>query len=214
MSACFKLINDYDLECVGATAVKYHQQAVLVNRADVDEFFITANINLNRIYFNLLAGKRGFLYRSTENGSMVSAEFTKTTKKGITLYDHKVMLPVVGVDEAAISIIKQLDLSQYFAATHFRDNTIQIHGFNYGLKTDGYTYTPQGMGGAQISLVSRYPEYDPPYIYVPTLNTGATGWEADAIEDFDNLFADIPPIFNGDFNNDFNDDFFIGNTGS
>src|SRR5690606_1830493 len=113
------------------------------------------------------------------------------------LYDHKIEIAVVGVDENSKTMLKQLDFSDYFGALQFKDGTIEIFGFNYGLKTDPYNYTPQGIGGAVISLVSKYEEYDPPYVYA-----------GDSI-DFDNLFANIPSFLGGDFNNDFNNDFFI-----
>lgn len=207
MSLCAKILKGFDLECDGAVYKKYFQNIVLVNRADVNEFAITSNYVKNRIYFNLNEGKTGFLFRSTENGSSINAEFSKSLKDGIVYYDHKLDVPIIGINEESKTMLKQLDNADYFAAVHFKDGTIEIHGFNFGLKTDPYTYTPQGTGGAILPLVSKYSEYDPPYIYVPSLDPNATGYDPDAIEDFDNLFADIPPIFGGDFNDDFNDDF-------
>jgi hypothetical protein len=207
MSICAELLNGFDLECDGAIYKKYFQQIVLVNRADVNEFAITSTILKNRIYFNLLEGKTGYLFRNTENGSVINAEFSKSLKDGIVYYDHRLEVPVIGVNEDSKSILKQLDKADYFAAIHFKDGTIEIHGFNYGLKTEPYTYTPQGTGGAILSLVSKYSEYDPPYVYVPSLDPNATGYDANAVIDFNNLFTNINPIFGGDFNDDFNDDF-------
>lgn len=205
MSVCVDLMKGWDLECDGVTFKKYYQNIVLVNRADVDEFLINSTSTSNRITFNLKEDKTGFLFRSSENGNVINAEFSKSVKNGIVLYEHKLDLAVTGINEDSKTMLKQLDMSDYFGAVHFKDGTIEIHGFSYGLKTDPYTYTPQGLGGGILSLVSKYSEYDPPYIYnSPT-----------PIEDFDNLFADIPAIYGGDFNDDFNDDFFIEeNTGS
>ena len=208
MSICAEILKGFDLECVGAEFKKYYQQIVLVNKNDVDEFYINSSTSYNRIYFNLLAGKTGYLFRGSENGSSFTASFQKREDKGIVYYSHRLQLPIVGVNEASKTMLKQLDFSKYFAAIHFKDGTIEIHGFKNGLKTDGYTYEPQGMGGAMIPLISRYDEYDPPYTYYPGLGV-ATGWEEQAIEDFNNLFANIPAIYAGDFNDDFSDDFYI-----
>ncbi len=209
MSICAEILKGFDLECLGAEFKKYYQQIVLVNKKDVDEFYINSSTSFNRIYFNLLEGKTGFLFRSTENGASFTASFDKTERKGVVYYSHKLQVPIVGANEEAKTMLKQLDFSNYFAAIHFKDGTIEIHGFKNGLKTDGYTYEPQGMGGAMIPLVSRYDEYDPPYTYFPSLNDGSVDAGVLAITDFNNLFANIPAIYQGDFNSDYNSDFFI-----
>lgn len=207
MSVCLDLMKGFDLECDGAVYRKYYQNIVLVNRADVDQFYISTTATQHRIYFNLNSGKTGFLFRNTENGGVINADFSKTTDKGINYYEHKLSMPIVGVNEDSKTMLKQLDKADYFAAIHFKDGTVEIHGFNFGLKTQDYTYQPQGSGGAILDLVSKYREYDPPYVYVPSLDPDDTGYDPQAIIDFNNLFADIPPIYGGDFNDDFNDDF-------
>src|SRR5690606_18372771 len=159
MSICAEILKGIDLECLGNEFRKYYQNIVLVNKKDVKEFYINSSTSFNRIYFNLNEGKTGFLFRSSENGTSLTASFSKTERKGVVYYSHKLQVPVVGANEAAKTMLKQLDFSDYFAAIHFRDGTIEIHGFNYGLKTDGYTYEPQGQGGGIIPLVSRYEEY-------------------------------------------------------
>lgn len=200
MGVCVDLLKGWDLECDGAQYRKYFQQLVLVNRADVDEYLIDSTSTTNNIAFNLKDGKTGFLFRSSENGTVINAEFSKSVRKGIVYYDHKMELAITGVDEDSKTMLKQLDMSDYFGAIQFKDGTVEIHGFSYGLKTDSYNYTPQGLGGSIISLVSKYPEYDPPYVYLSD----------DPIEDFNCLFSCSTCIFGGDFNDDFNDDFLIG----
>lgn len=209
MSICLDLMKGFDLECDGAIYKKYFQSIVLINRADVDEFYINATEDKHRIYFNLKEGKTGYLFRSTENGSVINADFSKSTSKGINYYEHKLNLPIVGINENSKTMLKQLDKADYFAAIHFKDNTIEIYGFNFGLKTSSYTYQPQGSGGVTLDLVSKYKEYEPPYVYVPSLNPNDTGYDPQAVEDFNNLFVGIPSIYGGDFNNDFSDDFYI-----
>jgi hypothetical protein len=216
MSVCYKLLGGFDLECLGALRTKYYQHAVLVNKADVNQKVIYSSDTENRIYFNLFSGKTGFLFRSTENGGSISGEFSKSEDKGVVYYSHRVQIPLVGVTEDVKAKIKQLDMSNFFVALLYRDETVEIFGFNYGMRTDPYTYTPQGTGGAVLSLVSRFDEYDPPYVYLPsaiTTDPGVTP-KQQAVIDFDNLFANVPEIFCGDFNADFNDDFFIDCGGS
>lgn len=209
MSVCLDLMKGFDLECDGAVYKKYYQNIVLVNRADVDQFYISSTATQHRIYFNLNSGKTGYLFRSTENGGSINADFSKSTQKGINYYDHKLNIPVVGINENSKTLLKQLDKADYFAAIQFKDGTVEIYGFNFGLKTQNYSYQPQGSGGTTLDLVSKYKEYDPPYVYVPSLDYNDTGYDPQAEIDFNNLFADIPPIYGGDFNNDFNDDFYI-----
>jgi hypothetical protein len=84
MSVCYKLLGGFDLECLGALHTKYYQHAVLVNKADVNQKVIYSSDTENRIYFNLLSGKTGFLFRSTENGGSISGEFSKSEEKYIT----------------------------------------------------------------------------------------------------------------------------------
>jgi hypothetical protein len=197
MSVCIDLMKGFDLECEGAKFRKYFQNVVLINRRDVKDFSINSSSILNSILFNLSATKTGYLFRTSENGGIINADFSKSEKNGIVTYEHKIEIAVTGINENSKTMLKQLDMANFFGAIQFKDGTIEIHGFDYGLKTANYTYTPQGLGGAVISLVSKYSEYDPPYVY------------AGNDEDFDNLFADIPNFFGGDFNQDFSDDFFI-----
>src|SRR5690606_32113299 len=166
MSVCAEILKGFDLECDGVLYKKYYQNIILINRADLNEVVINSSFTNNNITFNLKEGKTGYLFRSTENGGIINAEFSKSTKKGINYYEHKLETPITGIDENAKTMLKQLDNSDYFGVVHFKDGTIEVHGFNYGLKTENYNYTPQGFGGAVLSLVSKYPEYDPPYVYV------------------------------------------------
>jgi len=197
MSVFIDLIKGFDLECEGANFRKYFQNVVLINRKDLKDYSINSSSTLNSILFNLLESKSGYLFRTTDNGGVINADFSKSEKNGIVTYEHKIEIAVTGVNENSKTMLKQLDMANYFGAIQFKDGTIEIHGFDYGLKTSNYTYTPQGLGGAIISLVSKYSEYDPPYVYA--------GNEAD----FNNLFLDIPVFLAGDFNQDFSDDFFI-----
>lgn len=208
MSNCAKLLKGFTLECDGVPFRKFYQKVVLVNKKDVEKSFVLSDMNNNRCWFKLLENKTGYAFISTELGGSLSAQFSKRNDKGIAMYQHQIQLPIVGVDEASKTMLKQLDASDYFAAIRFKDDTILIYGFNYGLKSTSYTYEPAGMGGSIIELTSKYDEYDPPYIYRPILDSSNNqGLIEQAIIDFDNLFSGTEDIFNGDFNDDFNDDF-------
>lgn len=201
MSVCAEILNGLNLACETGFVKKYYQQIVLINKVDVDDFVINSNVSENNINFFLKSQKTGFLFIGSEIGNSFSASFTKSEERGIVYYTSKLTLPVMGVDESSKSILKQLDFSRYFAAIQFKDGTVEIHGFPYGLKTEGYTYEPQPTGGGNITLVSRFPEYQPPFIYKCT----RLGCEN---KDFNNLFSNNTEIIRGDFNDDFNNDFY------
>lgn len=213
MSGCVKLLAGLDVACLEILK-KYYQSIVLVNKEDVKTVSINSTAERNRIAFNLKPERTGLLFRGNENASVLSASFSKKEKDGIPMYNHKIQIPVVGVAEAIKALLKQLDLSNCFAAIQFKSGEVEIYGFNYGLKTDSYDYQAQSsFGGAPINMSSRYDEYDPPYIYLPptlqdTQGNGNTS-EEQAIINFNNLFSTIPDVITGDFNDDFNNDFYI-----
>ena len=195
--ACRELLREQDLSCVDVYR-KYYQQIVLVNKKDVNEVVYNVDENNHSILFNLFDGTTGYRYRGNENSSLYSASFSKSVKKGQPLYSHSVSLPVVGVGTTTKLILKELDLSDYFAAIQFKSGTIEIYGFDNGLTTENYTFEAQnGLGGIGLTLTSKYEEEEPPYIYL--------GGEVN----FDNKFAGIGDLLGGDFNFDFSTDFYI-----
>lgn len=195
--ACKELLRGHDITCEFPYR-KYYQQLVLINKEDVNEVGYDVNDVNHAIVFNLNSGTKGFRYIGNENASLYSASFSKTTKKGQPLYNHKINLPIVGVSVETKLVLKELDLANYFAAIQFRDGTIEIYGFENGLKTDDYTYEAQnGLGGTGLTLSSRYDEEDIPYVYLG------------GVENYDNEFEGIGELFGGDFNDDFSNDFYI-----
>lgn len=209
---CALLTAGHDIACQSFFN-KYYQAIVLVNRKDVDETLVFNNDGRDtQISFNLKDGKTGYLFRSNENSGNLRASFSKSEDGDVPLYKHRVQLPIVGVSQETKRLLKELDLSDCFAAIRFKSGEIEIYGYNYGLKTSPYTYEPQGgIGGAVISLESRVEEYDPPYVYRGGANTRPTQEVLDqiTIDDFCNLFANIDPVRIGDFNDDYNNDYFI-----
>jgi len=113
-------------------------------------------------------------------------------------YSHVVNILLAGISEASKCILKQLDLSDYFAALQHHNGLVEIFGFEYGLTTSDYSYNIQsGNGGGVITLrsMSEALEDEPPFIY------------GGSQTDFDNDFLDVDFTILGDFNEDFNDDF-------
>lgn len=206
---CASLHKGFDATCLNELAKKYFQDIVLVNRKDVAEkqIFIT-NQNAetyecrNRVYFKLSEGKKGFHFKINEVSSSVFGTFEKTIVENLPQYSHAVNIVIYGVTEEIKCLLTQLDLSDYFAAGRYYDNTIEVFGFDYGLTTNNYVYDPHNMaGGCVIKLSTQNDalEDNPPYIY-----KNQNGTE---VADFENAFEDVTFELFGDFNDDFNDDF-------
>lgn len=206
MGVCEKLRSGLDMSC-GNYSKKYYQQAVLVNRSDVQNKLIllsTTDISDNytcrhRVLFDLLPDKNGFRFTLGENATSIYGTADKTILEGIPQYSHSVNIVILGVDEPTKCLLTQLDSADYFVALQFYDGTVEIFGFEYGMTTSDWIYDPQNTGGSVIKLTSLEDSLEDslPFVYYsdnPTL-------------DFDNNFADHEIDINGDFNNDFNDDF-------
>lgn len=203
--SCQKLRNDLLLDC--ATPLrKYYQKVVLVNRADINnKNILVASVGIDdeytcqhRVVFDLKEGKTGYMFSISENSESIFGEFDKTEVESVPQYAHSVSIVLLGISELVKCTMRQLDSGDYFAALKSQNGTIEIYGFEYGLTTAGYKYSPQSSaGGGVIRLISspEAPEDEPPFLY--------GGNPAD----FDNKFSDV--VYNpaGDFNDDFNDDF-------
>lgn len=199
MSLCIELHKDHDLRCK-SFAKKYYQQIVLVNKSDVEYQLILADENTHKISFTLKDGATGYLYAGNENGSTYKGSFSRIESQGITEYAHQVQVPVMGVDEEAKLVLKQLEGKGYFAATQYMDGTIEIWGWEYGLKPNNYTFDAQSTGGSVIPLIGKYDEPEMPYVY----ESQTPGNEN---TDFNNLFSQNDPLELASFNNDFDEDF-------
>lgn len=210
--SCISLRSEIDNSCL-LVHKKYYQQVVLVNKDDVEAFLIStpySDINDEyycryRISFKLFEGKTGFRFTSPEHGNSVFGSYNKTVKENIPQYKHSVQLSIIGIDEKTKCTLDQLDLAQYFAAIQFYDGTVEVYGFEFGLKTEDYEFNPaNNNGGVLLKLSSDDDalEDERPYRYV----SGIDGQEP---IDFDNNFSNNPDLPKGDFNNDFSNDFYI-----
>lgn len=210
--SCINLRQGQDSSC-NTYARKYYQQVVLVNKSDVKNVLIvTPSTDFDdeftcryRISFQLYEGKTGYRFTSTDKGNNVFAMFSKSVKEGFPQYKHTVQLPIFGVDEKTKCVIDQLDFAEYFAAVQYQDGTVEIYGYEFGLKTEDYEYNPaNNNGGSLINLSSDEDglEDEKPFIYI-------SGIDGNESIDFDNNFSENPDLPTGDFNDDFNNDFYI-----
>lgn len=206
---CDKLRNGLDLRCI-PIAKKYYQKIVLINRADVElKRIVTSYTDINgdyfcanRVYFKLFENLKGFSFKINENSFSIFANFEKTEVENTAQYNHSVNVVIAGVTEDIKCLLQQIDKGDYFGVAQFYDGTIEVFGFEYGLKSAGYNFDPHNSsGGIVIKLSSNTDALEdfPPFIY-----KNQNGTET---EDFDNDFEDVILDINGDFNDDFSNDF-------
>lgn len=204
--SCEKLRQNLDLSCTTLVS-KYYQQLVLINRADVEfKQILTSYVDIEGVYtcrhrviFSLFEGRTGYRFTVGENSTSIVPMFEKSEVDNIPQYRHSINMIVGGVSEEIKCLLKQLDYADYFAAVQFYDGTVEIYGFEFGMTTSGYGYDLQATGGGTVIKLQSLPdalEDEPPFVY---------GGDA---ADFDNNFANIIFVPQGDFNDDFNDDFF------
>lgn len=207
---CEKIRSGIDMACT-AYPRRYFQQAVLVNRSDIEEkAILTSYVNIDdeyhcrhRVLFKLFDGLSGFRFKLGENASSIYGTAEKSIENGIPQYAHSVNIAVLGVSEASKCVLGQMDYSDYFVALQLYDGTVEIFGFEYGLTTEDYTYDPQNSGGGAVLKLASFEdslEDELPFIY-------RSGTEGGENADFDNLFLNNEFNVTGDFNDDFNDDY-------
>lgn len=193
-SICAKLKNGQDASCV-APVRRYYQQAVVINKDDIDTFTVNVPTSLDPdcVYtaeFSLKEGTTGYKFIGSENGSAYKGYFDKTLSDlGYAQYTHNAQILVVGADEATKCILDSLGKGNYVVAFQFADGTVEIYGLEYGLTAGDYTYDPQeGGGGTPIILSSREtaPERYVPFVYKSAIPGGETA-------DFDSAFANEAP---------------------
>lgn len=189
-SICALLFNSYDGSCI-APARKYYQQAVLINKSDIDTSTITlpdaeTETCDYKVTFALKAGKTGYRIIGAEAGSSFYGAFDKSRSDlGYPQYIHNVGILITGITEEAKCILSSLDKGSFVVALQLKDGTVEVYGFTNGLTTGDYSYNVQeGGGGTQIILSSLEdaPEGTLPLVY----ESAVPGQEN---EDFDDAFA-------------------------
>lgn len=191
-SICGTLKAGQDLSCI-TPARRYFQQAVIINKSDIDTYTITAPNGVApdsceyQVEFTLKDGKTGYRLMGSENGSTYRGYFDKSIAEtlGQPQYIHNVQILIAGVDRATKCILDALDKGSYVVALQFSDNTVEIYGIQNGLTTGDYTYDVQeGGGGTAIVLSSRE---NAPEGYLPLVYKSAT--PDGEVADFDSEFA-------------------------
>lgn len=189
-SLCAKLFNGLDVSCVKPVS-KYYQQAVIINKSDIDTETITLpNAETEEcaytVTFALKAGTTGYRIQGAEAGSSFYGSVSKTRNDlGYAQYMHNVGILVAGLSEASKCILDSLDKGSFVIALQAKDGTVEVFGLTNGLTTGDYEYNIQeGGGGTQIILSSLEDaqEANLPLIY----ESAVPGQET---EDFDDAFA-------------------------
>jgi hypothetical protein len=194
-------IKSRSLDCNSVGGLRYYQRAVIVNKADVRDFFIWKNDTMHRVSFSLFDGKSGFTFLATEKGASIVGVSKKTDWDLIPEYQHSVSIIVRSNDEASKVALRQLDVSNVFVALLDYSGGVEVFGFEYGMSSAAYEFNLHD-GGVKLDLTSRDGgfENENPFLYFSKTN---------AIEDFNNEFANIASVLNPDYNDDYNDDFFV-----
>jgi len=187
-SICAKLISGYDADCV-SSARRYYQQAVVINKSDIQAFSITMPSEDRCEYFVQFAlkpGTTGYLFRGASAGSSFLGSYSKSRSDlGQPQYTHNVQLLVLGVTQDSKCILDALDKGLYVVALQLTDGTVEIFGMEHGLTTGDYDYNVQeGGGGSIINLQSLdvAPENKLPVVYQSETSGGEEA-------DFDSLFV-------------------------
>ena len=189
---CARLSVGQDSACIPLKR-KYFQQAVLINKADIESFTITKTNYETPPYtcaytvaFELESGATGYRLSGPENGSSFFGRYNKTINDlGFVGYTHEVQILVAGASEDAKCILESLDKGQFVVALQFTDGTVEIYGFENGLSTGDYTYSVQENGGGSLIILTSNeatPENSLPFVY----ESAVPGQEN---EDFDDAFA-------------------------
>lgn len=170
-SICGKLSSDFIQDCK-APVKRFHQQAVLINKDDIDTSTITlpsGGVCDYNVEFALKAGKTGYLIAGIEAGSSFFGSVSKSRDdNGYPVYTHNVTIFLSGVDEKTKCILDSLDSGNYVVAMQYIDGTVVVYGFQNGLSTSDYDYSAQeNAGGASIVLSSSdaAPENSLPLVY-------------------------------------------------
>src|SRR5690606_7070245 len=189
-SLCARLFNSLDVSCNAPTR-KYYQQAVIINKSDIESYTITlpdaeTETCNYKVEFELGAGKTGYRISGAQAGSSFYGSFDKTRSDlGYAQYIHNTGILIAGVTEEVKCILDSLDKGSFVVALQLKDGTVEIYGIVNGLSTGDYSYNIQeGGGGTQILLSSLEdaPESNLPLVY----ESAVPGQES---TDFDDAFA-------------------------
>jgi hypothetical protein len=195
INTCAKLNTGLDLSCQAPNG-KYFQQAVIINKVDIETITYTPPVPPSTcaytVHFELKPGTTGYRVAGIEAGSSFFGSFDKTrSDAGYPQYTHNVQILVGGVSEEVKCFLSSLDKGSYVVAMQFTDGTVEIYGLANGMSTGDYTYDVQGGNGTSLIVLSSLdtsPENFLPQIYVSSPEGTETA-------DFDSAFAQ-PEVLN------------------
>lgn len=187
---CAELTEGLDLSCVRGLPKAYIQDLVIINFNDIDKAnSVVGNLGGASCEYTaqmvLKSGKKGVLFRSTQNGTSIKGFTNKSvTDNGFVEYLHQVQLLVVGASKETKCKLDKLDHGKYVAVVKLTDGTIEVYGWENGLTTGDYTYDiAEGGGGGIIVLQSTENAKES---MLPLVYKSQTGGNESA--DFDSLF--------------------------
>lgn len=188
-SVCGILLNGQDTAC-NPPVRRYFQQAVVINKSDIDTMTITIPDGETceyKINFTLKSGKSGLLFIAPESGNSVKGLVDKAISDlGHPTFIHHAQFLVTGASEATKCILDALTRGNYMVVYQLVDETVEVYGAENGLISADFTYDLQeGGGGVAISMDSREtaPENYLPLVYESTVPGSETA-------DFNSLFAE------------------------
>lgn len=163
----------------------YKQQVVLINKSDVESFKIESELVENgvleplakhRIQFKLFDGKSGFLIENNRNSSIVVPNVNATYSDELPRYTHTIQFGIYDITERTKWLLLSLTKAEYFACVLHNSGVVEVYGFEFGLKPDGYTFDASDGGGI-IKLSSIENEFSLPYNYQSPRNTPVKDFE-------------------------------------
>lgn len=193
-SVCGLLKNGQDASC-NPPVRRFFQQAVLINKTDIDTFNISVPTELDpeckyTVEFSLKDGKTGYRFTGPESGSSYKGYFDKSTSDlGFTQYKHNAQILITGSDEEAKCVLDAISKGRLIAVYQFTDGTVEVYGFEQGLTTGDFTYDVQEGGGGTAVVLSSLdiaPEKLVPLVYKSAVEGGEGA-------DFDSNFANNFP---------------------
>jgi len=174
----------------------YIQKVVLVNKSDLESYNIESELidngNLeplakHRINFKLKENKSGILIENNQNSQVIVPNVNATYSDELPRFTHSLQFAIYDVTERTKWLLMTLSKADYFATVLHKSGVVEVYGFEFGMKTDGYTFDA-GDGGAIIKLSSIENEFHLPLNYDSLIDGGET-------IDFENKFRDADVLY-------------------
>lgn len=189
---CARLLKDIDASCT-APARRYWQQAVLINKSDIDDSTLgltdydtpdpTCSYNVS---FTLKCETKGIRITGIETGESFRGWYSKTRDaNGYPTYNHQVSLFISGTSEEVKCVLDALSKGTYVVALQTKSGVVEIFGWENGISTGDYDYDIQTNGGGSVITLQSLDVA--PENYLPLIYKAAP--DGDPIADFDSAFA-------------------------